>query len=112
MKSGHLGRASKLTMHISPAQLLNCFKVSQVDVKVNNASHYFSKYGFISPKHLRKFAFDKMIELEIPESVADFIEGRVPRQIGAKHYMVLRRQAVRFYIRYARYLRKLRKKFF
>jgi len=30
----------------------------------------------ISYKYLRKFAFDKMIQLEIPESVADFIEVR------------------------------------
>jgi intergrase/recombinase len=49
-----------------------------------------------------------MIELEIPESVADFIEGRVPKRIGARHYMILRRQADNFYGRYAAYLAKLR----
>ena len=73
-----------------------------------NASHYYSKIGVTSPKYLRKFAFDRMIELEIPESVADFIEGRVPKRIGAKHYMVLMRQADRFYGRYASYLESLR----
>jgi intergrase/recombinase len=49
-----------------------------------------------------------MVELEVPESVADFIEGRVPKSIGAKHYMVLRRQADKFYGKYADYLAKLR----
>jgi intergrase/recombinase len=44
----------------------------------------------------------------VPESVADFIEGRVPKRIGAKHYMVLRRQADKFYSKYADYLVKLR----
>ena len=73
-----------------------------------NASHYFKKYGYIAPKYLRKFAFDKMIELEIPESVADFIQGRVPKRIGAKHYMTLARQASRFYPRYAEYITSLR----
>jgi hypothetical protein len=34
--------------------------------------------GYVRPKYLRKFVFDKMVELGIPESVADFIEGRVP----------------------------------
>jgi intergrase/recombinase len=53
------------------------------------ASHYYAKYGYVTPKHLRKFAFDKMIELGILESVADFIEGRTPKKIGAKHYMAL-----------------------
>ena len=66
--------------------------------------------GVISWKYLRKFAFDKMIELEVPESVADFIEGRVPKRIGAKHYMALARQASKFYPRYARYITELREK--
>ena len=72
------------------------------------ATRYYKKMGYIQPKYLRKFAFDKMIELEVPESVADFIEGRVPKRIGAKHYMVLRRQADKFYSKYADYLVKLR----
>lgn len=66
-----------------------------------DASRYFQKMRYVAPKYLRKFAFDKMIELDIPESVADFIEGRVPKRIGAKHYMALARQASRFYPRYA-----------
>jgi intergrase/recombinase len=77
-------------------------------IKPINASHYYDKKGFISPKYLRKFAFDKMIELEIPESVADFIEGRVAKRIGAKHYMALARQANGFYGKYAEYLNGLR----
>jgi intergrase/recombinase len=72
------------------------------------ASRYFTKMRFVQAKYVRKFAFDKMIELEIPESVADFIEGRVPKRIGAKHYMALRRQADNFYGKYANYLSRLR----
>ena len=81
-------------------------------IKPSNASHYFDKKGFISPKYLRKFAFDKMIELEIPESIADFIEGRVAKRIGAKHYMALARQANGFYGKYAEYLKGLRAKLY
>ena len=73
-----------------------------------NASHYFCKFSYVPAKYVRKFAFDKMIELEIPESVADFIEGRVPIRIGAKHYMALARQASKFYPRYAKYIQTLR----
>ena len=51
------------------------------------ASRYYKKMSYIQPKYLRKFAFDKMVELEVPESVADFIEGRVPKRIGAKNYI-------------------------
>ena len=49
-----------------------------------------------------------MIELEIPESVADLIQGRTLKSVGAKHYMVLLRQAKKFYSRYAEYIRELR----
>jgi intergrase/recombinase len=51
-----------------------------------------------------------MIELEIPESVADFIEGRVATRIGAKHYMALGRRANGFYGKYTNYLNGLRRK--
>jgi intergrase/recombinase len=53
-----------------------------------------------------------MIELEVPESIADFIQGRVPQRVGAKHYMALARQATKFYPRYLTYVEKLRNKSF
>ena len=56
-----------------------------------------------------QFLFDKMIELEIPESIADFIQGRVPKRIGAKQYMALARQASKYYPRYLDYIKNLRR---
>ena len=83
--------------------------ISSNPLNTKRATDYYRKIiKVISPKYLRKFAFDKMIELEVPESVADFIEGRVAKRIGAKHYMVLRRQADKFYGKYAGYLTELR----
>jgi intergrase/recombinase len=66
----------------------------------------------IAYKYLRKFAFDVMTDetLNIPESVADFIQGRTPKSIGARHYMKLKRKAVHFYPRYAEYVTQLRQK--
>ena len=58
-------------------------------IGVINAGHYFTKRDFVPAKYLSKFSFDKMIELEVPGSIADFIQGRVPRRVGAKHYMTL-----------------------
>ncbi len=68
--------------------------------------------GVVSWKYLRKFTFDTMTSeaLNIPESVADFIEGRVPKTVGARHYMRLKRKAVQFYPRYSKYLRGVREK--
>jgi intergrase/recombinase len=66
----------------------------------------------IAYKYLRKFAFDVMTDeiLNIPESVADFIQGRTPKSIGARHYMKLKRKATQFYPRYAEYIKELRRK--
>ncbi len=72
------------------------------------SSRYFCKLDFVRPKYLRKFSFDKMIELEVPESIADFIQGRVPRRIGAKHYLALARQASKYYPRYLDYIEHIR----
>lgn len=63
-------------------------------------------------KYLRKFANDTMTseELNIPESTVDFIQGRTPKSIAARHYMKLKRKAVQFYPRYAEYITELRRK--
>ena len=66
--------------------------------------------GVVRREYLRKFAFDKMIQLGVPESVADFIEGRTPKTIGAKHYMILLRQAKQYYPKYVEYINQLRQK--
>jgi intergrase/recombinase len=73
-----------------------------------HATSYYCRLKVTRPKYVRKFAFDTMIVFEVRESVADFIEGRVPKKIGAKHYMVLIRQADKFYGKYAKYLTELR----
>lgn len=78
-------------------ETLDLIRKVNCKIRDNTARHYFSSRGYVACKYLRKFAFDKMIELEIPESVADFIEGRVPQRIGAKHYMALARQADKYY---------------
>ena len=69
---------------------------------------YAQNHDYTRAKYLRKFAFDKMLELQIPESIADFIEGRVARKVGVRHYANLRRQADNFYGKYVEYLNKLR----
>ena len=68
--------------------------------------------GVVSWKYLGKFAFDTMTseKIGIPESVADFVEGRTPKTVGARHYMRLKRKAVEFYPRYEEYVTSLRNK--
>ena len=101
-KQAYYGYLTKATFNLIQS-------VNSTPIKVRSASHYYYLNGILAPKYIRKFAFDKMVNLDIPESVADFIQGRVARSIGAKHYMVLRRQADNFYGRYADYLGNLKR---
>jgi len=89
--------------------------VDQVKEEVDweGAVTYIRKHpGVVAFKYLRKFANDTMTneELNTPESVADFIQGRTPKSVGARHYMQLKRKAIQFYPRYAAYVRELRRK--
>ena len=59
------------------------------------------------PKYLRKFVFHKMLELEIPEGVADFIEERAPKTVDERHYANLKRLADKYYPKYVNYLMSL-----
>jgi intergrase/recombinase len=70
------------------------------------------QFKAVNGKYIRKFVFDQMTseQLNIPESVADFIQGRTPKTVGARHYMKLKRKAIQFYPRYAEYITRLRRK--
>jgi intergrase/recombinase len=94
--------------HFSEATF-NTIRNVDEEISYDASSRYFYKVECVRPKYLRKFCFDKMIELEVPESIADFIQGRVARRVGAKHYMALARQASKFYPRYQEYVEKLRR---
>ena len=91
---------------------LNLIKRVEKPLEADNASKFFRTNKYTRPKYIRKFVYDKMTseEIGIPDSVADFIEGRVPKTIGSMHYTKLRRKADQFYQRWAKYVTELRRK--
>ncbi|KPV61951.1 MAG: hypothetical protein AOA65_2119 [Candidatus Bathyarchaeota archaeon BA1] len=88
--------------------------ISKLNEKVTESAlkKWHQTRNYTRAKYLRKFANDMITseQLNIPESVADFIQGRVAKSIGAKHYMQLKRKADQFYPRYADYITELRRK--
>jgi len=93
----------------APSILDLIHKNGRKNICKTTAAYNFNRHKVIPPKYLRKFAFDSMTSerLNIPESVADFIESRVPKTVGARHYMRLKKQAIEYYPRYAEYLTAL-----
>jgi intergrase/recombinase len=52
-------------------------------------NHYMKKlrHGRVTAKTIRKWHLNLMISEGIPESIADFIQGRAPVTVGSAHYL-------------------------
>jgi len=76
----------------------------KVRTTVNTVSRYAYRWDLIRPKYIRKFVAQKMYELGIDPLTIDFIQGRVPRSVLARHYLNLSYHADREYRKYAEWL--------
>ena len=59
------------------------------------------KFGRVSAVTIRKWHYNKLIELDVPESIADFIQGRASLTVGSRHYLAKTKQADRAYSKIA-----------
>ncbi len=71
-------------------------KLHRCYVHKDTVSYNLRKYG-IAPKYLRKWFYNFLIMNNVPESVADFIEGRAPESVGSMHYLAKVKQADYWY---------------
>ncbi|MHB8561004.1 MAG: integrase [Thermoplasmataceae archaeon] len=51
----------------------------------------------LTPKYLRKWFYNKVIMAGVPESVADFYEGRSPATVGSSNYLAKTQQGDHWY---------------
>ncbi len=65
-------------------------------VHVNTITNKISQSG-LNPKYLRKWFYNYLIFNNLPEGVADFIEGRAPESVGSMHYLSKAKQADYWY---------------
>jgi len=62
--------------------------------------------GGVRVKHYRNFVFNKMVELGIPEGVADWVIGHKPDTVGRKNYLAKLAQADKWYPLYAEWMKR------
>ena len=74
--------------------------------KLGGLATYIARNNLIPLKYCRKWFFTKCIELGIPESIADFYEGRVATSVGSNHYLSRQMLADRFYFQLVTYFEK------
>jgi len=68
------------------------------------------KYRLLRPKFLQKFAYNMMRRHGIDMDAAEFLSGRKPEGVGARHYAELTSLAEEQYPRYTEYVMELRRK--
>ena len=71
-------------------------KLHRFYIHEDTVSSNLRNYG-IAPKYLRKWFYNFLIINNVPESVADFIEGRAPESVGSMHYLSRVKQADYWY---------------
>ena len=88
-------RGNKRSQYVyMPSKLAE--KLHRFYVHKDTVSYEIRRYG-IAPKYLRKWFYNFLIMNNVPESVADFIEGRSPESVGSMHYLAKVKQADYWY---------------
>ena len=77
-----------------PAKMID--EIERKEYTARGISHAFIRAGLPS-KYLRKWNYNFLIMNNVPESVADFIQGRAPVSIGSMHYLAKVKQADYWY---------------
>ena len=93
----HYNRGHKSSFYIyMPKELVP--ELHKFYVHVDTITHQISKSG-LNPKYLRKWFYNFLIYNNVPEGVADFIEGRASSSVGSMHYLSKAKQADHWYER-------------
>jgi len=71
-------------------------ELKKVNLSDEGVRQYFHRRG-LPPKYLRKWQYNFMILNNVPESVADFIQGRAATSVGSLHYLSRVKQADHWY---------------
>ena len=66
-------------------------------LSVSSIEQEIKRKKLIPIKYCRKWFYTKCIELGVPESIADFYEGRTANSIGSNHYLSKQMLADRYY---------------
>ena len=91
----HYNRGTKKSFYIyMPKELIP--ELHKFYIHVDTITHQISKSG-LNPKYLRKWFYNFLIYNNVPEGVADFIEGRASSSVGSMHYLSKAKQGDYWY---------------
>jgi len=76
-----------------------------IDLSVYSLEKEIKQKKLVSIKYCRKWQYTKCVELGIPESIADYYQGRVSNSIGENHYLSRQMLADKNYSKIINYIK-------
>ncbi len=76
-------------------------ELKKIRLSFANAQSYLAKKMGLPAKYIRKWHYNFLILNGVPESVADFIQGRSPISVGSMHYLAKVKQSDEWYAKVA-----------
>ena len=91
-----------------PNWLISRLREEEYALSRRAVTDFARRYGILAPKYMRKFFYQKALDLGLDRETIDFMQGRVSGlSIGARHYDSLLRRADKEYGKVLEELRKL-----
>ena len=70
-----------------PLDICNQLSTNHKLLSISSLEQEIKRKNLIPIKYCRKWFYTKCIELGIPESIADYYQGRTARGVGNNHYL-------------------------
>ena len=87
-----------------PLEVYNKLIKNNKQLSISSLENQIKRNKLIPIKYCRKWFYTKCIELEIPESIADYYQGRSANSIGGNHYLSRQMLADKNYDKIVSYL--------
>ena len=80
-----------------PLNVYSKLTINHKQLSISSLENEIRRKKLIPIKYCRKWFYTKCIEVGVPESIADFYEGRTSNSIGSNHYLSKQMLADRYY---------------
>jgi len=82
--------------------------ITNKQLSISSLENELKRHKLIAIKYCRKWFYTKCIELGVPESIADYYQGRTANSVGSNHYLSRQLLADQNYIKIVSYLNEIK----
>jgi intergrase/recombinase len=89
-----------------PLEVYSKLSANHKQLSVSSLEQEIKRKKLIPIKYCRKWFYTKCIEIGVPESIADYYQGRVSNSVGGNHYLSRQMLADKNYTKIVSYLKQ------